>query len=317
MITKFEHFLLEIEPERIWDLSNRVYIERLDKNTLSQVFYKALLFDPILQTKYNEQNDSLYVIMYYKNPPGRVFRKKWTSEWRVLPNLESFILYFKNNENNFKNEIFYDLDCEQIGNIYQRTKYLYPTDNGIIICTKYQISDQLFIRYKVLKENYIFGIRQSGLSSELWAHFDNQTRILIDLESENLKYAGTIALPNGLTVKFLSNGDICQSIIKNGKQEFKRHFEDIVNPYEDGSELSEIEISRVITGKGSVIRYMKDGSIMILYANGNVAINKRNGLWITTNNKGLRRAKRIKDGHEYEVDPIPCAKRTDPETGCK
>lgn len=77
---------------------------------------------------------------------------------------------------------------------------------------------------------------------------------------------------------------------------------------------------------------MKDGSIQILYANGNYAHCKKNsGTWITTNNKvnqqkllqnnkslqGLRKGRRIKDNSEYELDPIPSAKKTDPETGCK
>lgn len=45
------------------------------------------------------------------------------------------------------------------------------------------------------------------------------------------------------------------------------------------------EINRIITGKGSVIKHMKDGSMEILYANGNTALTKRaGGKWIITNN---------------------------------
>lgn len=242
----------------------------------------------------------------------------------MIPNLESFILYFKNNENNLKNEIFYDLDYEQIGNIYERTKYAYPNDNGILVCTKYKISDTLVLRYRVIKETYSFNIRPSVIYpnfTEISVNFENQTRLLVEIENndnsaDKIKAAGTLSLPNGLTVKFLPNGDISQTFLRSNKLENKRNFEDIVSPYDDRSEFSDAESSRVITGKGSVIKYMKDGSIIILYANGNVAVNKRNGLWTTTNNKGLRRVKRIKDGHEHETDPIPCANRTDPETGC-
>ena len=61
---------------------------------------------------------------------------------------------------------------------------------------------------------------------------------------------------------------------------------------------------------------MKDGSIMIFYANGNTSINQ-NGIWVTTNNKGLRKAKNISSGIEHEAESIPCAKRTDPESKCK
>jgi len=59
-----------------------------------------------------------------------------------------------------------------------------------------------------------------------------------------------------------------------------------VNPHEAPKANSETEIKRIITGKGSVIKYMKDGSTYILYANGNVSFSQqRNGNWITTNNK--------------------------------
>ena len=59
---------------------------------------------------------------------------------------------------------------------------------------------------------------------------------------------------------------------------------------------------------------MKDGSVLVLYANGNTQLQLRNGTWITTNNRGLRRAKRIKDGVQWALDPVPCAHKNDPET---
>lgn len=39
---------------------------------------------------------------------------------------------------------------------------------------------------------------------------------------------------------------------------------------------------------GTVIIYKKDGSIIILYANGNTALYK--GSWTTTNNKGIKKS---------------------------
>ena len=122
-----------MEPEREWNFGNRSYLERHNKNTLISTFYKALLFEPNIVTKYNEKDDNLYVAMYFKNPPGRILRKKWSTEWRVLPNLENWINYFKNNEANFKNEFYYDIDYENIGNLHERTKLLFPTDNSIIL----------------------------------------------------------------------------------------------------------------------------------------------------------------------------------------
>lgn len=90
------------------------------------------MFDPILVSKYNEKDDNLYLAMYYKNPPGRILRTKWSADWKILPNLENWINFFKNNDNNIRNEFYYDIDYEHIGDLHERVKYLYPTDNSII-----------------------------------------------------------------------------------------------------------------------------------------------------------------------------------------
>jgi hypothetical protein len=67
---------------------------------------------------------------------------------------------------------------------------------------------------------------------------------------------------------------------------------------------------------GSVIKYLSDGSIVILHANGNVAVNNKNGMWINTNNKGKRKAKRVSDNVEFELDPLPCAYKEDLKSKC-
>lgn len=51
-----------------------------------------------------------------------------------------------------------------------------------------------------------------------------------------------------------------------------RTYQDIVNPYDLSKPNSEIELKRIISGRGSVIKYMKDGSITILYPNGNTSV---------------------------------------------
>ena len=55
--------------------------------------------------------------MVYRNNGRRVARKNWESSWKVIPNYESWLNYFKNNEGNLNNNTFYDLDYEKIGNI--------------------------------------------------------------------------------------------------------------------------------------------------------------------------------------------------------
>lgn len=51
-----------------------------------------------------------------------------------------------------------------------------------------------------------------------------------------------------------------------------RKFEELLNPSSVGNlPNSETEIKRIVSGKGSVMKYMKDGSIWIYYANGNTS----------------------------------------------
>lgn len=88
-------------------------------------------------SQYNARDDNLFVAVYYKNPPGRILRQKWSCEWRVLPNMENWINFFKSSENNLKNDFFYDLDYQEIGNLHERTKLMFPTDNSVMLANRY------------------------------------------------------------------------------------------------------------------------------------------------------------------------------------
>lgn len=137
VILKFEETMKENEPEHDWFFGDRVYLERHNRNTLVQTLYQCLLFDPHVISKYNDRDDSLQLMLYYKNPPGRILRRKWSTEWKVLPNLENWINFFKLLENNLRNDFFYDIDYQTIGNLHERAKILYPTDNSLILALKY------------------------------------------------------------------------------------------------------------------------------------------------------------------------------------
>lgn len=56
-------------------------------------------------------------MLAYRNNARRMSKKNWESNWKVIPNYEYWLKYFKNNENNLTNTHFYDIDYEQIGNI--------------------------------------------------------------------------------------------------------------------------------------------------------------------------------------------------------
>jgi len=114
-----------------------------------------------------------------------------------LPNLEFWISKFKENANNLENKKFFDLDYVTVGDIHEQSKVLYPNDQSAIICTKFLTGEQFKIQYKVIKENFVFGIRApdhsgprpEGIiydqeSSELWALFGNGTKMLCEMQKK-------------------------------------------------------------------------------------------------------------------------------------
>ncbi|EGR30654.1 hypothetical protein IMG5_126590 [Ichthyophthirius multifiliis] len=277
-ICKFEEILNEAEPEREWNFGDRIYIERFNKNTLCQSLQKALLQEPLMVTKYNSREDNLFIVLYFKNPPGRVFRKKWNAEWQVMPNLENWIQFFKNNEVNYKNEVYYNIDYEVIGNLHERIKYMFPGDNSVIYGNKFQVGDKIFYRYKIIKENVVFGIRENRMQQcNFWAQFENSNQLY-----NNQEYVPqiNISLSNGLIVKFLSNGDVYQQIMDDKNKLLYKDYDDI-NPNDNSKQSDKREIKRIVTGKGT----------------------------------GLRKARNIINNSEQQYESVPCAKRTDPNTG--
>lgn len=119
----------------------------------------------------------------------------------------------------------------------------------------------------------------------------------------------TLACSNGHLVTLLPNGFIMQS-----KNKVQREF---TETHEDHDQTEDIEESRIVTSK-SLIRYLTNGKIEIMYANGNFSqYDPKTDLWTITNNSGKRRCKRQSDGYEYDIDAIPAAIETCAETDAK
>ncbi|XP_073330742.1 sperm-associated antigen 17 [Pagrus major] len=90
-----------------------------------------------------------------------------------------------------------------------------------------------------------------------------------------------LSVPNGLLLQFLRE-DTQVSSEEQGmlvKQGFPLHGRGVVGQLQDPS-LSK-ELSRIITSQGAVIRYMRDGSTEVLFANGSVSFSHDSGpVWV-------------------------------------
>ena len=85
-------------------------------------FNKIFLHDPEIVSKYDDKSDSLYVAVFYKNPDSRENHRKWIADWKTLPNFDNWFNYIKTNENNYKNNVFYNIDDTKLGRIVESIK---------------------------------------------------------------------------------------------------------------------------------------------------------------------------------------------------
>lgn len=66
------------EKERDWCFLDRNYVEKLDEVALRQRLADCFVLRPDIKTQYYEREDALLLVVYFKNPPGRLCRRQWT-----------------------------------------------------------------------------------------------------------------------------------------------------------------------------------------------------------------------------------------------
>jgi len=178
----------------------------------------------------------------------------------------------------YKHDLLYEADDTNVGELIDKTKYMFPSDNGVII--KKYIKNGIYFSFTnyIIKDNLMFGIRDnSNNCKELWIRFENEVNMIVNYIGDYNQKAETydkrngalttITYKNGLAVQVLPDGDICQ---KN---------------YEFNDEkLTEDEMHRIITSKASVIKYFPMDKQQIIYSNANVCT-IQNGISVNTNNK--------------------------------
>ncbi|KAM7377443.1 hypothetical protein PAMA_013973 [Pampus argenteus] len=92
----------------------------------------------------------------------------------------------------------------------------------------------------------------------------------------------SLSVPNGLLLQFLREDTQGVSSEERGmlvRQSFPLHGRGEIGQLQDPS-LSK-ELSRIVTGQGAVIRYMRDGSTEVLFADGSISFSQDSGpVWV-------------------------------------
>ena len=203
----------------------------------------------------------------------------------------------------------YEADDVKIGEIGEKVKYMFPSDDGVFI--KKVLHNGIYkspISY-VRKDNVVFGIKTDNNLNEFWLNFDDGVKVTVTYKSEYNSFfknsenpvpsndgcLTTITLEDGLILHIEPNGDIIQ-----------KHFKNINNENDN-------ENYRLISSKASVIKYMKNGEININYSSGNTTGIKDNKI-TNINNKGLKSTKDLSTNDVIEEEPVYYSEHYDPES---
>jgi len=217
---------------------------------------------------------------------------------------------------------------------------MHPSDNSVIRTIKCDLGDKTIGSSIVIKDNFTFGIRESSNSSnqadcykdrdeidsnrqgcDFWCTLgDPSVKLFVEYELDEREgcagASATMTFQEGLIVKFLGSMEVVQSH-SNILREQRHKVADLINEnYSD----SEIEMRRIITKQGTVIRQMKNGDRQLLFANGNFSIyNAQENTWTKTKNSGERVVHKVdsesgKITSAETIEPLIVNESIDPET---
>lgn len=78
LLHEFEGLLNNTQPERQWELHNRLYHEKIPAELLAQVLHGALTSNEYcVNTRYFSRHDAVLLSMHYRSLPGRALYHRW------------------------------------------------------------------------------------------------------------------------------------------------------------------------------------------------------------------------------------------------
>ena len=232
----------------------RKYVEDLSHELLAQVLEEQIVTDPETVLRYSPDFDCLLVVVFHCIPAERVVTRQYSPE-----NTASFRPIFRDWPflDLHRQRSSFDVSRSELECLEGSAQFMYPCDRRAIVVEK-RSSDQVWCT--VRGEHGQFGLRKGQGSSSFFASFSNDSFMEcrpLQIKSKKPDSYGYVAMVNtiesGLTVETQTTGSIIQAFNAKSKQ------------------LPTEEENRCILGDASVIRRFHDGSIQILYANGDVA----------------------------------------------
>ena len=197
----------EAMKERSFSFLDRNYVEEFkDAHTFRQVLAKAIFLQRAdVKTKYFEMDDGLLVGLYYKNPPGRLLRRQWTSDTKVMPCFSEWLHHLPDQSKLQEIDKFLDIKQNAVGLLKENSKFSFPSDNSIIRVSKHQAGGKRMGESQIIKDNFVFGLNEkkevyklkadgddllrkrdenkhADRRSDVWLCFDNGVRLTIEMQ---------------------------------------------------------------------------------------------------------------------------------------
>ena len=271
MVNRFEEIISSHTGKRT--VINREYCEKLAKPVLNATIQRLLKYNPECVFTKHDGATLLGFLFDSSSVPSNT----WEHSKKIRPNFRDWKEF-----NMYPNE-FYDIDELKIGVVNSFETCLYPANGGILKMIKYNIAQKSMKRCVGIFRDWVFGIHDNG--NEAFAVLDGN-RVSADENWLCVTIDGRI-LRCGFEEVLM---EISESWMKERKKVG-----------------AGVERNRMVSGKGTVVRYLEDGKLQVLFANGNVS--NYEGKWVATNNQGVLSCNGV------EIGKIPCASVTDPETG--
>jgi len=156
LLHAFQDLLKGAQPERPWDLSDRIYRERISRQYLSQTLKAAFANEPAMRTAYLPRHDCLLVALHHRSLPGSVMWHAWKgdlrkpsdpSQWQgglfTTPTYNDWA-YIIGKDSSGTSQVpqpsclLQGVDARQLGYISTVEKLATPPDGSTILVTKFQ-----------------------------------------------------------------------------------------------------------------------------------------------------------------------------------
>ena len=343
IIYLFEECMKKEIPEINFDFSNRVYQEHFNNDILIQRISKLLLFSPEIKTFYNQNNDNTLLMIYYRKPTEKIFRKMNKYRYLSKPDFDNWLQYFKpifqSKKNNNINEINENEEKQNNETVPEKSAL---AESGINNSTNKNVVINPYIKLMApLDKNFTDPLYLcpdnllGNVLEKIKIMYPNDNSIIIKkiLENGNFKSIASYIIKNdnifGIRKNIEENTEFWFKYKNNTDLSISKSNDDIVTNFtfnnglllqilSNGDIVQKIfnqKKYRIITSKATVIENNLDDNgnnelTNIYYANGNFSEIK-NGFIKTINNKGHQIEKNIETKELKVLENINTTMQTD------